>query len=210
VETQGRVIAGYMNNGMVSSANSGLIIQFTLKRQRINAETVSGWEEIGIEIPKPGVAGRVAHAASRAALPGILGKAVGAGVGAAIHTEEVKHTVRIDWADGKQSVIELPAQQFLVLGNLLKARQIGSNLPIPEPQPMADSSQPSVASQVVGLASSLLHRDKAEPDVQSAASGPEANDDIPAQITKLAKLRDQGILTEEEFAAKKADLLNRL
>jgi hypothetical protein len=34
--------------------------------------------------------------------------------------------------------------------------------------------------------------------------------DIPEQIHKLAELRDQGILTEAEFAAKKADLLARL
>jgi hypothetical protein len=34
--------------------------------------------------------------------------------------------------------------------------------------------------------------------------------DIPAQIAKLAALRDQGILTSEEFEAKKTDLLSRL
>lgn len=35
-------------------------------------------------------------------------------------------------------------------------------------------------------------------------------EDIPGQIRKLAALRDEGILTPEEFAAKKADLLNRM
>ena len=34
--------------------------------------------------------------------------------------------------------------------------------------------------------------------------------DIPEQIEKLAQLRDKGIITEEEFQAKKADLLSRL
>lgn len=33
---------------------------------------------------------------------------------------------------------------------------------------------------------------------------------IPQQIEHLARLRDQGVLTEEEFQAKKADLLNRM
>jgi hypothetical protein len=33
---------------------------------------------------------------------------------------------------------------------------------------------------------------------------------IPEQIAKLAVLRDQGILTEAEFEAKKADLLSRI
>jgi len=35
-------------------------------------------------------------------------------------------------------------------------------------------------------------------------------DDIPSQIKKLSDLKDQGILTEEEFDAKKADLLSKM
>jgi hypothetical protein len=34
--------------------------------------------------------------------------------------------------------------------------------------------------------------------------------DVPGQIRKLAELRDAGILTAEEFDAKKADLLARM
>jgi len=34
--------------------------------------------------------------------------------------------------------------------------------------------------------------------------------DIPAQIQQLAGLRDQGLLTPEEFEAKKVELLSRL
>lgn len=45
--------------------------------------------------------------------------------------------------------------------------------------------------------------------VQAAPSEPTANDHIEA-IEKLAKLRDQGILTEEEFQQKKADLLAKM
>jgi hypothetical protein len=37
-----------------------------------------------------------------------------------------------------------------------------------------------------------------------------AQPDIADQIRKLAELRDAGILTSEEFEAKKADLLERL
>ena len=36
------------------------------------------------------------------------------------------------------------------------------------------------------------------------------SDDIPAQIQKLASLKDAGILTEEEFATKKAELLAKM
>ena len=42
---------------------------------------------------------------------------------------------------------------------------------------------------------------------QHAAPG---SDDIFAKIERLAELRDKGILTDQEFDAKKADLLNRL
>jgi Short C-terminal domain len=41
-------------------------------------------------------------------------------------------------------------------------------------------------------------------------SSPEASGDVLAQIEKLGQLRDTGILTDEEFDAKKAELLGRL
>ncbi|MFB9333405.1 SHOCT domain-containing protein [Actinoplanes octamycinicus] len=37
-----------------------------------------------------------------------------------------------------------------------------------------------------------------------------AQPDVVEQLTKLASLRDAGILTDEEFARKKAQLLERL
>lgn len=37
-----------------------------------------------------------------------------------------------------------------------------------------------------------------------------AKPDVTEQIAKLAALRDQGVLTEDEFAAKKAELLGRI
>ena len=38
----------------------------------------------------------------------------------------------------------------------------------------------------------------------------EQEESIPDQIADLAKLRDQGVITEAEFQAKKAQLLDRL
>jgi hypothetical protein len=49
------------------------------------------------------------------------------------------------------------------------------------------------------------HEDFAE----GAARMAELTDMIIDQIRKLAELRDEGILTDEEFAAKKQDLLSR-
>ena len=42
-----------------------------------------------------------------------------------------------------------------------------------------------------------------------ALSGP-GEPDIPEQIKKLGELRDQKLITDEEFEAKKAQLLDRL
>lgn len=41
-------------------------------------------------------------------------------------------------------------------------------------------------------------------------STPEAHDDPATQLTKLAGLRDAGVLTEEEFKSKKEEILSRL
>jgi hypothetical protein len=47
-------------------------------------------------------------------------------------------------------------------------------------------------------------------EMAAPASAPSPAEDIPAQIQKLAALKDQGILTEEEFTAKKAELLAKM
>ena len=41
-------------------------------------------------------------------------------------------------------------------------------------------------------------------------ASPAATPDLPAQLLQLASLRDAGVLTEDEFAAKKADILTRI
>jgi hypothetical protein len=48
------------------------------------------------------------------------------------------------------------------------------------------------------------------PPAQPPAGPTSANVSIPDQISKLAELRDKGILTEDEFATKKAELLARM
>ncbi len=40
--------------------------------------------------------------------------------------------------------------------------------------------------------------------------GPAARNDLVDQIRKLAELRDEGILSDEEFEAKKAEILRRM
>jgi glucose-6-phosphate-specific signal transduction histidine kinase len=42
------------------------------------------------------------------------------------------------------------------------------------------------------------------------AAQTQAEDEVRAQIRKLSELHDEGVLTDEEFEAKKAELLSRL
>lgn len=68
---------------------------------------------------------------------------------------------------------------------------------------------------VVGTANAVSNRQQEKHANQAAAQQAEAApapaepaaDDLTAQLEALAKLRDQGILTDEEFAAKKAQIL---
>jgi len=200
---QGRVVGGHLTNGEVKSdqfSKGALSIQHPLnpfRRQKISTETVAAWEELATE---DSVVGAMGHAAARAALPSVIGKAVSAGLSVAGRSG---HTVRVDWLDGKQSVIELPEKQFLVFSVLLNGQQVvtensaqpRASEPTPEP--------PGVAERIVGLATSVINRGKSDAPAEEPT-------DVVDQIKKLASLRDAGILTDQEFADKKAELLKRL
>jgi hypothetical protein len=67
------------------------------------------------------------------------------------------------------------------------------------PQPAADPAPDSYAAPAAP-----------QPTGQAAQNTAPSSDDIFAKIERLAELRDKGILTDQEFDAKKADLLNRL
>lgn len=206
---QGRVVGGHLSSGTVVSGgatrfskNSDLAISHTsnpFKRHRINAETVTEWEELD---PRKGVTGTMGRAAAMAAIPGRIGKAVGAGVGAAVNSG---HTVRVSWADGKQSIIELPEKQFMVLSVLLKDRQIAAELS-EKPAPDMPPAQPGVSDRIADMALSVLSKGKT--GSPTAAKMPAQ--DVTEQIAKLGALHVQGILTDAEFSDKKAELLKRL
>ena len=112
------------------------------------------------------------------------------------------HTVRVDWTDGKQSLISLPDKLFQHLSVLLKDCRIASAAPA-----AAAASTPEAPGGIVGQIAKL-----AAPTLGGLAAtsfgGPQP--DVMEQIAKLAALRDQGALTEEEFGAKKTELLGRL
>ena len=74
--------------------------------------------------------------------------------------------------------------------------------PPPPPPPMVAASATPPAPPAAAPAAT---RPAGVPQAGSAGSG-----DIPAQLQKLAELRDAGVLTEEEFTAKKQELLARM
>ncbi len=199
---QGRVVGGHLASGSVCSGHSGLTIQNPrnpFKRHKLNDETVLEWEELST---RNGVAGVIGLAAAKAALPGMIGKAVGAGLGAAIKSG---HTVRVNWADGNQSIIELPEKLFMIFSTLLEGQQVVSDASAQTGSPELLPAQPGVTDKVLDLVSSVIQRGK-----HGAPAAVAAQPNVVGQIAKLASLHDAGILTDEEFAEKKAQLLDRL
>jgi hypothetical protein len=64
------------------------------------------------------------------------------------------------------------------------------------------------AAQQAAAQQAAVQEAAAPPAAPAApAAAPGLSDDVVAQLTKLAELRDAGILTDEEFSAKKAQLL---
>jgi hypothetical protein len=205
----GRVVGGHLSSGTVVSRaatifskNSDLSIAHAsnpFKRQRINSETVTEWEELD---SKEGIAGSVGRAAATAAIPGRIGKAVGAGLGAVVNSG---HTVRVSWVDGPQSIIEMPEKMFMVFSILLKDRQIATEQS-KRPEAEVPSARPGVTEKIADLALSVLSKSNQESPTAQAVPA----QDFTEQIAKLAALHAQGILTDAEFSDKKAELLKRL
>jgi hypothetical protein len=177
---QGKVVGGHHINAIVSTGNKGdLVVQAGFKRRKLTAAEVAEWEEITAEAGGgSSAAGAVGKLVAGAVLPGLMGKVAGAAIDATLgSTARPWRTIRVDWSDGKQSLIRLPEKLFTHLTVVLKDRQAAAPL-TPESDPVGAQSAP-------------------QPDVAE-------------QIGKLALLRDQGALTEEEFTSKKGELLARL
>jgi membrane protein YdbS with pleckstrin-like domain len=66
-------------------------------------------------------------------------------------------------------------------------------------------------NSIINAKAYLEHGDEfAPPPTPAPAPVPETRVDIPAMIAQLAELRKQGILTEDEFQRKKAELLTKI
>jgi hypothetical protein len=209
----GRVIGGaYLDAGVTTATfGSDLVVQTGIKGRKLTADSVDSWQEIPVEV-KDNAFTAMGKAAAGVALPGRFGKAASAAVGAAFDSKVPDHHVRIDWADGKQSLMKLPDALFTHLELVLSDRRIANAEPAPASQFAGEAVQPSIADKTFDLVSGLV-KDRFPSKAQAPheiAAAPTTQVDVADQLHKLGSLRDAGILTDEEFATKKAELLARL
>ena len=72
----------------------------------------------------------------------------------------------------------------------------------------AERDQQIAATRGEGYAQGMQHAyEQQAPEPAQAPAPAAAEPDMTTQLTKLAELHDQGILTDEEFSAKKAQIL---
>ena len=185
------MVAGeYVNWSLSMNSKGELVLQSGFKKQKIDSGRVSEWDVVAAEGSlRAGIAnsarfvGNVAETALGSVLSGGFLPSYGGRKGR-------YSTVRIDWTDGKQSLIKMPKELFAHFELTLNGRRAAPPPPKAPAEVPPDASGSDTPSPVAAPAS-------VEPDVLE-------------QIGKLAVLRDQGILSEDEFAAKKAELLARL
>lgn len=205
----GRVIGGDYKNAQISTpVGSTLVVQAGLKFKKIVPANVVAWEEIPTD-SKGNPVGEVGKAVAGALLPGQLGKAASAAVGATFELMGASHLIRIDWADGKRSLVKLPDSMFKHLELVLEAQRVEPTESLVNAEaPVAEKA--TVTDKAFDLVSGLIKDRMPAPKSPAAEVTATPQVDVAEQLHKLASLRDAGILTDEEFAAKKAELLARL
>lgn len=83
--------------------------------------------------------------------------------------------------------------------------------PSPREAVTGPAEKPTVTEQAFSLVSGII-KDRLPSSTQAPPTDPApiTTPDVTEVLSKLASLRDAGILTEAEFSAKKAELLGRL
>lgn len=211
----GSVVGGHYLNAAVSpGVGSVLVLRSGLKRRKLDEEQIAAWEEITSE-SKSGTVSAVGQAVTGAVLPRFLSKAASTAVGATLDAKiRPSRTVRIDWVDGKQSLIKLPDKLFTHFGLIMKSRQTSPEVmdsAIVEAVP-ALATPMSVTEQALTHLSSLISDRLPSPSTRKPevlATTPVNQSNITEQLTQLAALRDSGLITDVEFTSKKAELLSR-
>jgi hypothetical protein len=207
----GRVVGGdYLNATVSTPIGSTLVLQAGLKFRKLDPEHVAEWDEV-VADGKGNVVSAVGKAVAGAVLPGQLGRAASAALGATLDSIGPAHVVDIRWVDGKRSLIKLSDGMFKHMDLVLRAQRAEKIEPATEVDVIPKLPEKlTVTEQAFSFVSGLV-KDR-------FPTGPMPTDqpvqlgepDIMDQLKKLASLHDAGILTDEEFTTKKAELLARL
>ncbi|MFF2053293.1 SHOCT domain-containing protein [Leifsonia sp. NPDC058194] len=206
----GRVIGGDYKGATVSTpVGSTLVVQAGLKFRKLTPDNVEEWDDVvtdgtGNPIAKVGVA------VAGATLPGRFGKAASAAVDATLDSINRSRVIRVNWADGKRSLIKLTDGMYKHLELVLEDQRATPAEPSPAELDVAPMppEKPTVAEQAFTMVSGLI-RDRLPVPKRSEETDRPATD-VADLLERLAALRDSGVLTEEEFLSKKAELLDRL
>lgn len=196
---------------ITATFGSDLVVQTGIKGRKLTVDSVNSWQEIAVEV-KDNALTAMGKAAAGVALPGRFGKAASAAAGAAFDSKKADHHLRIDWANGKRSLLKLPDALFTHLELVMSDRRIANADPAPASQSAGDVVQPSIADKTFDLVAGL-EKDRFISKTQEPheiAATPATQLDVADQLHKLRSLRDAGILTDEEFATKNSELLARL
>ena len=105
---------------------------------------------------------------------------------------------------GRRGVIGTVATTAVVAGTATAVSNRVSRRQAGRAQTSADAE--AYQQQQQAYEQQMAYQQQAPPPAAAPASGGLSEEDI-AELQKLAALKDQGILTEEEFAAAKAKLL---
>ena len=207
----GSVVGGDYKGATVSTpVGSTLVVQAGFKFRKLTPENVAEWDEV-VTDGKGNPVAAVSKAVAGAVLPVQIGKAASAAVGATFDAMGSSHVVRVIWADGKRSMIKLPDGMFKHFELVLEHQRA---LPI-EPSPgqvvPGPVEKPTVTEQAFSLVSGII-KDRLPTPTKTPPSNqaPVPTPDVIEMISKLASLREAGILTDDEFIAKKAELLARV
>lgn len=207
----GSVVGGDYKGATVSyPMGSTLVVQAGLKFRKLTPENVAEWDEV-VTDGKGNPVAAVSKAVAGAVLPGQIGKAASAAVGATFDAMGSSHVVRVNWADGKRSMIKLPDGMFKHLELVLENERALPTEPSPGQVVPGPVEKPTVTEQAFSLVSGIIKDRLPTPTkTQPSDQAPVTTPDVIEMISKLASLREAGILTDDEFSAKKAELLARV
>jgi hypothetical protein len=204
----GRVVGGdYLNASVSTPIGSTLVVQAGLKFRKLVPENVAEWDEV-VPDGKGNVVSAVGKAVAGAVIPGKFGKAASAALGATLDSLGPSHVVDIAWTDGKRSLIKVPDSMFKHLNLVLREQRAEPVELVPGAAvATAAAEKPSVAEQAFSFVTGIV-KDRLPSRAEETAE--QAKSEVMDQLKELASLRDAGVLTDDEFTAKKTELLARL